>query len=111
MDVFFPFFTVRLRLRLFVIVRVDSPARPSSDESPVKLIPIAGYPPNHIPEYEPTEPRCWVGRGVIGRRVVDRRERDTHIYTRTYTNPHILLGKPDADGKGTFRARPAPTSL
>lgn len=31
------------------------PTRPPSDESPVKLIPIAGCPPNHIPKYEPTE--------------------------------------------------------
>ncbi len=39
------------------------------------------------------------------------RERDTHIYTRTDRDTHILLAKPDADGRGTFGARPAPTSL
>lgn len=54
-----------------------------------------------------------LGGVVVGvmARVVDRQERDIHIYTRTDTDTHILLAKPDADGKGTFRARPAPTSL
>ena len=106
---FLSFFLSTIRSRLRLLVRMDSP-----DASAVRR--VASETDSH--RWVPAEPHpgAWTKRAsrdggrqevgwvvrVMGRvigRVVDRQERDIHIYTRTDTDTHILLAKPDADGR------------
>jgi hypothetical protein len=103
------FFLSTIRSRLRLLVRMDSPdasavRRVASETDSHRWVPAEPHPgawTNRANRDGGRQEVGWVVR-VMGRvigRVVDRQERDIHIYTRTDTDTHILLAKPDADGR------------